>query len=96
AERHLMVQDLAQRQIAYHYISRSRATGNVEYLAEGLNRIHKYFRSHPQAREMNQLLAWYKRLEEKELFESVAVYLHPRSGGNSIVSPGQGATDFKP
>ncbi|MGC9372216.1 MAG: O-antigen ligase family protein [Thermovirgaceae bacterium] len=96
AERHLMVRDLAQRQIAYHYLARSRVSGNVEYLAEGLNRLNDYFRSHPQAREMNQLLSWYKRLDETELFESVAVYLHPRSRKNSLVSPGEGTRDVHP
>lgn len=96
AERHFMVRDLAQRQIAYHYLARSRASGNVEYLAEGLNRLHEYFRTHPQAREMNQLLSWYKKLDEMELFENVAVYLHPRSRGGSFVSHGEGAQDVCP
>lgn len=91
AESHLMVRDLAERQIAYHFIARSRDTGNVEFLAEGLNRLHAYFRNQAQAREMNQLLSWYKKLDERDLFESVAVYLHPGSGSGSIVPPGEGA-----
>jgi len=89
AQRHLMVSDLAERQIAYHFIARARATGRADHLAEGINRLHAYFRTEPQSRELNRLLGWYRRLDEDELFEMVAVYLHPWSSPDSIVSPPQ-------
>lgn len=94
AQRHLMVSDLAERQIAYHFIARARATGSAEYLAEGINRLHAYFRTEPQSRELNRLLEWYRRLDEKELYKSIAVYLHPRTSSDSRVFPPLG--DFGP
>jgi len=94
ARRHLMVSDIAERQIAYHYIARARATGNAEYLAEGINRLHAYFRTEPQSRELNRLLGWYRRLDAKDLYQSVAAYLHPWASPDSLVFPPSG--DFIP
>ncbi|MGC9489642.1 MAG: O-antigen ligase family protein [Thermovirgaceae bacterium] len=90
ARRHLMVSDLAERQIAYHFIARARATGSAEYLVEGINRLHAYFRTEPQSRELHHLLGWYRRLEEKELYKSVAEYLHPRTSSDSVIFPPSG------
>jgi O-antigen ligase len=87
AEKHLMVSDLAERQIAYHYLARARATGNVDYLVEGINRLHTYFTREPQSRELNRLLGLYSKLGEIELYESVASYLHPWTSSDIVPSP---------
>ncbi|GAB6281162.1 MAG: hypothetical protein STSR0007_13470 [Thermovirga sp.] len=77
ATRRLMVSDVAQRQLAYHYISQAEKTKQVEYLVEGLTRLHLYFFKQPHSAELIRLLAWYSDVRETELLESLAQYLKP-------------------
>ncbi|MDO9507818.1 MAG: O-antigen ligase family protein [Thermovirgaceae bacterium] len=77
ATRRLMVSDVAQRQMAYHYIGQAEKIKKVEYLVEGLTRLHLYFLRQPHSAELVRLLVWYSDVRETKLLESLAVYLKP-------------------
>lgn len=79
AREHFMVRDLAERQLAYHYIALGKATKKGEYLEEGLERLTKVFNSQPHTREMKQLMEWAGKLGQRELLLEVAGYLKPGS-----------------
>ena len=79
AEGRLMVRDIAQRELAYHYIRTAREQKKGELLAEGLMRLHQHFRQQPHSRELVRLMAWYSDVREPYLLESVARYLRPGS-----------------
>jgi O-antigen ligase len=77
AQERLMVRDTAQRELAYYYIRLAREEKRGELLAEGLMRLHQYFRQEPHSRELSRLMAWYSDVREPDLLESVARYLKP-------------------
>lgn len=73
----LMVRDLADRQLAYHYISYGEAAKDPEALAEGLNRLFSVFRSEPTAEDLRKLLDWAGRLKKQEILQYLVMYLKP-------------------
>lgn len=75
----LMVSDVAERQLAYHFIDFAQKSKKGEYLIEGLNRLDTYFQKQPHIREMIRLMAWYSDLKETLLLERVVRYLKPGS-----------------
>ncbi|MEA3507771.1 MAG: O-antigen ligase family protein [Synergistota bacterium] len=87
AQERLMVSDIAERQMAYHFIALARATKKGEYLAEGLNRLHACFLTEPHSREMNRLIHWYSSIKDKDRLESVARYLKPGSYRIDVSTP---------
>lgn len=79
ASRSLMAQDLAERQLAYHYIAYGEAAKDPEALAEGLNRLLNAFRSEPTAEDLRKLLDWAGKLKKQEILNYLVNYLKPGS-----------------
>lgn len=79
AREHFMVRDLADRQLAYHYLALGKTTKKGEYLQEGLERLAVVFASEPHTREMKTLMQWAGKLGQRELLMEVAGYLKPGS-----------------
>lgn len=79
AREHFMVRDLADRQLAYHYLALGKATKKGKYLQEGLERLALVFASEPHTREMKTLMQWAGKLGQRELLMEVAGYLKPGS-----------------
>ncbi len=79
AREHFMVRDLADRQLAYHYLALGQATKKGEYLQEGLERLAGVFASQPHTREMKRLMKWAGKLGQREILLEVAGYLRPGS-----------------
>lgn len=86
AARCLMVSDVAQRQLAYHYIGQAEKTKNVQYLVEGLTRLHRFFFKQPHSAELIRLLVWYSDVGETKLIGSLAPYLKP---GTYVIENGK-------
>lgn len=82
----LMVSDVAQRQLGYHYIRQAEKTGQVEYVPEGLTRLHLYFFRQPHLAELVKLVVWYSNVGETKLLESLAQYLKP---GTYVIESGE-------
>lgn len=79
ARERLMVRDTAARQLAYHFIRAGEKENRVEYIAEGLERLHVHFLSQPHSADLFRLLGLYSELGEDELLESLTGYLKPGS-----------------
>jgi hypothetical protein len=79
AQEHLMVQDLAEKLIAYHYLEKAKYSGNVEDLVEGINRLQTYFNKEPQSRELYRLIYLYKAFGDKKMLDSLIGYANPSS-----------------
>jgi O-antigen ligase len=79
AYEHLMVRDIAERQLAYHYLSLGKATKNAEHTVEGVNRLYRHFQKEPHSRELKILLDWGVRLQNRNLTEEIASFLKPGS-----------------
>ena len=77
ASRALMVKDLAERQLAYHYIAYGEAAKDPEALAEGLNRLLNVFKSEPSAEDLRKLLDWAGRLKKQDILKYLVTYLKP-------------------
>ncbi len=77
ASRALMVKDLAERQLAYHYIAYGEAAKDPEALAEGLNRLFNVFKSEPSAEDLRKLLDWAGRLKKQDILKYLVTYLKP-------------------
>ena len=73
----LMVKDLAERQLAYHYIAYGEAAKDPEALAEGLNRLLNVFKSEPSAEDLRKLLDWAGRLKKQDILKYLVTYLKP-------------------
>ncbi|HPI98224.1 MAG TPA: O-antigen ligase family protein, partial [Synergistales bacterium] len=74
---HFLVRDLAEKQLAYHYLALGQATKDPEHIAEGINRLYVQFRKQPHSKELKQLLEWAKRIRKTELLQEMASYLKP-------------------
>lgn len=77
ASRSLMVKDLAERQLAYHYIAYGEAAKDPEALAEGLNRLFNVFKSEPNAEDLKKLLDWAGRLKKQDILSYLVTFLKP-------------------
>lgn len=77
ASNSLMAKDLAERQLAYHYIAYGEAAQDPEALAEGLNRLFSVFKSQPTAEDLRKLLEWAGRLNKQEILQYLVTYLKP-------------------
>lgn len=77
AVRHAMIRDIAERQLAYHYINYGDAAKDPLALADGLNMLYRVFLSAPAAEDMNELMKWAGRLNKKEILNSLVSYLKP-------------------
>jgi len=73
----LMVRDVAERQLAYHYIAYGEAAKDPEALAEGLNRLLVAFRQQPTAEDLRRLLDWAGKLKKQDLLRYLVTYLKP-------------------
>ena len=73
----LMARDLAERQLAYHYIAYGEAAQDPEALAEGLNRLFSVFQSEPNAEDLQKLLEWSNRLKKQDMLRYLVTYLKP-------------------
>ncbi len=79
AHDHLLVRDIAAKQLAHHLVSIGEITKNREILLDGVLHLETVFRSEPHSQELRALLKWQGRLGRKEeLMESVS-YLKPGS-----------------
>ncbi len=76
---HLLVRDIAERQLAYHYLSIGAASKNTDYTVEGVERLYRYFLREPHSRELKTLMDWGVRLQNVELTREIASYLKPGS-----------------
>ncbi|SMG21417.1 O-antigen ligase family protein [Dethiosulfovibrio salsuginis] len=82
----LMARDIAERQLAYHYIAYGEAAQDPEALAEGLNRLFSVFRSEPNAEDLRKLLDWSGRLKKQDMLRYLVTFLKP---GTYRVEPPQ-------
>ncbi|MCF4150747.1 O-antigen ligase family protein [Dethiosulfovibrio sp. F2B] len=73
----LMVRDIAERQLAYHYIAYGEAAKDPEALAKGLNMLLTAFRQQPTAEDLRRLLDWSGKLKKQELLKYLVTYLKP-------------------
>ncbi len=79
AESSLMVRDLVERQLAYHYISVGELDRDPRALAHGLSRLMKTFDQEPTAEDLRKLMNWAGKLKKRELLEKLVLYLKPGS-----------------
>ncbi|MBL3592875.1 MAG: O-antigen ligase family protein [Synergistaceae bacterium] len=91
AHRHLLVRDLARKQLAYHYIALAEQLKDRELLLEGILRIEEVFRREPHSKELSTLLKWEGKLGRKEALVDYVTFLKPgtyriRSSGESSVT----------
>jgi O-antigen ligase len=77
AHRSLMVRDVAEKQLAYHHISLGQAMKSNEALAEGLNRLLRFFEREPQAEDLKILIDWSSKLRQKPILDKLLTYLKP-------------------
>jgi len=79
ASEHLMVQDIAEKQLAYHYLALGKASKNPEHIAEGINRLYNHFQREPHSKELKNLLDLTLKIGRRDLAEEIASYLKPGS-----------------
>lgn len=79
AYEHMLVRDIAERQLAYHYLAVGRASGNAEDTLEGVNRLYRYFHKEPHSRELKALLELGIKLKDTKLTREMTSYLKPGS-----------------
>ena len=87
---HFLVKDIAEKQMAYHYLALGRATKNPEYLAEGINRLYVHFQKQPHSKELKELLDLSSRIRKEDLAREMASYLKPgtvKINGKVLESP---------
>lgn len=76
---HLLVRDIAERQLAYHYLALGNASKNAEYTVEGVNRLYRHFLKEPHSRELKTLMNWGVKLQNMELTKEITSYFKPGS-----------------
>jgi len=81
AHKHLLVRDIAERQLAYHYLAVGKVTHNAEDTIEGVNRLFRYFHTEPHSRELKALLELGIKLRDPKLIREMTSYLKKGSYG---------------
>lgn len=71
----LMVQDIAEKKLAYYYLNLGENHENPELVAIGLNRLYNVFKQQPHSRELSVLLDWGKKLENKTLIQEMSSFI---------------------
>jgi O-antigen ligase len=79
ASEHLMVRDIAEKELAYHYLAQGSITEDPELMAEGINRLYAQFRKEPHSKELKNLLDLILKIGRRDLAEELASYLKPGS-----------------
>ena len=73
-----LVRDIAEKQLAYHYIDLGERARDPELTAKGLNALMAFFEKQPHVKELNFLREWSLRLDNKPVYEDLASYGPPR------------------
>ncbi len=77
AHKSLMVRDVSEKQLAYHYISLGQVAKASDALSEGLNRLLRFFEREPQAEDLKILIDWSSKLRQKTLLDKLLTFLKP-------------------
>lgn len=77
AQKHIMVQLEAEKQLAYHYISYGEAAEDQTALIDGLERLLIYFRKEAHSQELNILLQWAQKYQNLPVMEYLTGFLKP-------------------
>lgn len=74
AGKSFMVQDLAQKQLAYHYLNTGERLRNPQMVSAGLNRLYDVFQHEPHGKDLGILLNWGHRLNNETLLNELSPY----------------------
>ena len=77
ANKHPIVREDTQRNIAYHYLQIGEQTDNKELLAQGFNTLWQQFQREPHSEDISRLINFAQRFQIEDVLRELHSYFKP-------------------